>query len=796
MNDDNGTRLNMLQSHILQLRQGVQASSLGKDTQQQLRQLLGLSENAAKRMAQQRILNALAFRAMRRRINAVEEAHQQTFRWMFEEKSTPGTEHDNCRDRIPEYKRDVAARLFKDWLSRGQGIFHITGKLGSGKSTLMKFLYNHPQTRQELEHWAGMLFISIISAILYNLSFFFWKPGHELQNSIKGLLQSILHDLLAQCPDLITVVFPKHWDQVYGGPFSVPSKLEFQPNEIREAFRRSIEDGALYHKCRFCFFIDGLDEYQETNQDDFKTMVEMLWSWTDIAPEGVKICVSSREYNVFLNGFPPDRRIRIQDLTRLDMERYVEDKMKDVDHQTKERLISRIVRRARGIFLWLKSLPDELESLLDHLLNSIKPSIRQKAYQTFQLVLRAKDINSDGRVYGLNLSTYSFLEELDRDPDFILKADLPCAPMDSKTRSTRMEGARKRLNGYCKGLVESREEPPDRPLLNGLFCDHNTNFITFTHRSVVEILERPVDKSKLSLHLEGFDCDLTLLRLFLANICFCLDQSHHQKQNKISFVGMQFLLKKSKEGSDPAPYGFREALEQLMNVVYSQWWSASFYVASRLSPQTITHPPNTLCELQPLTFWELFLLDLTAHPLIGSINRQRYDSRETSELLSDTIELFLNLGASPDFCITLKRIYREPIQPLKCKTVEFAFGGMKRNFILSHGVYVSLIKFAATRGYKLCLKDLIEYLHLKDEEKTKLLMLAEKCSLRRASVQHDPANPVNSSYVFMSLFGEFNPISNVPLKHNISSSVGSIAVILVFMFWPTWISSMTTKAVL
>ncbi|EIT75163.1 hypothetical protein AO1008_07790 [Aspergillus oryzae 100-8] len=347
----------MLQSHILQLRQGVQASSLGKDTQQQLRQLLGLSENAAKRMAQQRILNALAFRAMRRRINAVEEAHQQTFRW------------------IPEYKRDVTARLFKDWLYRGQGIFHITGKLGSGKSTLMKFLYNHPQTRQELEHWAG-------DRKLVFANFFFWKPGHELQNSIKGLLQSILHDLLAQCPDLITVVFPKHWDQVYGGPFSVPSKLEFQPNEIREAFRRSIEDGALYHKCRFCFFIDGLDEYQETNQDDFKTMVEMLWSWTDIAPEGVKICVSSREYNVFLNGFPPDRRIRIQDLTRLDMERYVEDKMKDVDHQTKERLISRIVRRARGIFLWValvvKSLRERIEdgcSLRDHCQTNWKVSL-------------------------------------------------------------------------------------------------------------------------------------------------------------------------------------------------------------------------------------------------------------------------------------------------------------------------------------------------------------------------------------------------------------------------------------
>ncbi|KAE8333757.1 hypothetical protein BDV39DRAFT_198669 [Aspergillus sergii] len=536
IDSDNRTRLNTLQSHILQLRQGVQVSSLGEDAQQQLRQLLSHSETAIKRMAQQRILDALAFRTIRGRINAVEEAHHQTFRWMFEEKSASGTRDDIPLHHSEEYRQDVAGRLFTDWLSYGQGIFHITGKLGSGKSTLMKFLYNHPRTRQELEHWAG-------DRKLVFANFFFWKPGHELQKSIKGLLQSILHDLLAQCPELITVVFPKHWDQVYGGPSNVPSEIEFQPFEIREAFRRSIKDGALYHRSRFCFFIDGLDEYQETHQDDYKTMVELLWSWTDIAPEGVKICVSSREYNVFVNAFPPESRIRVQDLTRSDMESYVLDKLQDVDHPTKERLVSQIVHRASGIFLWvalvvksireriedgcghkeleleLKSLPDELESLLGHLFHSIQPSIRQKAYLTFQLVLRERDLNSECRINGLNLSTYSFLEEHNSDPDFILKAGLPCASMDSKERSTRMEGARKRLNGYCKGLVESREEPPDRFDFGGLLSDQDTNFIAFTHSSVVEFLERPENKSKLSLHLEGFDCDLTLLRLFLANIC-------------------------------------------------------------------------------------------------------------------------------------------------------------------------------------------------------------------------------------------------------------------------------------
>jgi ABC-type lipoprotein export system ATPase subunit len=47
---------------------------------------------------------------------------------------------------------------FTDWLSSTRAsfpFFHISGKLGSGKSTLMKYLCCHSRTMEELEKWAG-----------------------------------------------------------------------------------------------------------------------------------------------------------------------------------------------------------------------------------------------------------------------------------------------------------------------------------------------------------------------------------------------------------------------------------------------------------------------------------------------------------------------------------------------------------------------------------------------------------------------------------------------------------------
>jgi len=56
---------------------------------------------------------------------------------------------------------------FLRWLSSGDGIFHIAGKLGSGKSTLMKFLCEHPCTIWQLQKWAGMSPKSLIFTLTH-----------------------------------------------------------------------------------------------------------------------------------------------------------------------------------------------------------------------------------------------------------------------------------------------------------------------------------------------------------------------------------------------------------------------------------------------------------------------------------------------------------------------------------------------------------------------------------------------------------------------------------------------------
>ncbi len=70
-------------------------------------------------------------------------------------------------------RRSLTRRSFLSWLRTGNRVFHIPGKAGSGKSTLMKYLCHHPRTRQELECWAG-------EKKLVFAYFFFWNSGDEL----------------------------------------------------------------------------------------------------------------------------------------------------------------------------------------------------------------------------------------------------------------------------------------------------------------------------------------------------------------------------------------------------------------------------------------------------------------------------------------------------------------------------------------------------------------------------------------------------------------------------------------
>lgn len=406
-------------------------------------------------------------------------------------------------------------------------------------------------------------------------SFFFWKPGSPLQKSLAGLLRSLLHDTLKACPQLIPEVLPKYWNQMKSMPWQVQTELHLPAPEIRAAFGRLIERRSLYKKHCFCFFIDGLDEYEGTYQEDCKAMVELLRSWNEFAPADVKICVSSREYNVFMNAFSPDRRLRLQDLTQKDMKNYVQDKLGHIpDEADITSLVVSITEKAQGIFLWvavvvkrmreliengsklttlqqeLDLLPQELDDLFKHILKSLSTSDRKRAYQTFAMLLKLKPYDLE-----LSLFSYTFLEDYDKDPGFAMQGTFPHSIMDKSAKEDRIELARKTLTGCCRGLVE--------PIM-----EEGELILSFTHRSVPEFLLTPSIQGDMEFHLKDFSPEDAASQLILAEL-WCKEPNSADEigHRHLSFIAYSLIRMRYEAKADRAPYSFLEnfhsALTQL-----------------------------------------------------------------------------------------------------------------------------------------------------------------------------------------------------------------------------------------
>lgn len=87
-----------------------------------------------------RVLESLYFPDIHARQEGIGEAHKQTFEWVFDKPS--GGFRPWCR--------------FVDWLEKGYGTYWISGKTGSGKSTLMNYICQDLRTEIALRVWSGI----------------------------------------------------------------------------------------------------------------------------------------------------------------------------------------------------------------------------------------------------------------------------------------------------------------------------------------------------------------------------------------------------------------------------------------------------------------------------------------------------------------------------------------------------------------------------------------------------------------------------------------------------------------
>jgi hypothetical protein len=306
------------------------------------------SEELCKRKVELSLLESLRFETMNHRHDSIPEAHQRTFEWIFSDPNTKGKAWSD----------------FTQWLHSGSGIYWINGKAGSGKSTLMRFVVEHPRTRAGLEHWAQGGEVGLPS-------FYFWNSGVAEQRSQLGLLQTMLCQILERYTEFIHAVFPDEWNkQIEHARHNIPINVgKWSLPRLQTAFTNLIQQTS--ERLRLCVFIDGFDEFD----GDHEALAEYFLGLSK-SPH-VKFCISSRPWQVFVETFKEFPSLRLQDLTHDDIQLYVEDKL-GIDERMQclsnlasfkmehDELVKEVVRKADGVFLWVTLI---IKSLLRGLRN-------------------------------------------------------------------------------------------------------------------------------------------------------------------------------------------------------------------------------------------------------------------------------------------------------------------------------------------------------------------------------------------------------------------------------------------
>ncbi|KAI5920516.1 hypothetical protein F4810DRAFT_713369 [Camillea tinctor] len=410
-----------------------------------------------------------------------------------------------------------SSKSLREWLCNGNGVFHLSGKPGAGKSTLMKFLCQNEKTTRYLETWAEVKKLIFAKA-------FFWRQGSDYQKSWNGLLRCILYQVLATAPDLIPDLYPEHWAQSVR---IVDSSLrDIDPTETFETLVRS---DLTYKERKFVFFIDALDEYDGSLVE----MVNRLLAWTKMRPTNLKICVSSREWNEFTFHLTKYPRLRLHECTQEDITRVVSDKLEEIQRQYRpfeqdediSHLSRKIVRKAEGVFIWVKlvlnavedgalngdnisdlekkadAFPRELDSLYQYLFDSIREDDRQKAFEAIRMT------HYFSPYMGLPLIRYWFLNNAIADSDFAIKTPVHHGPENMQELHQR---TRRQIYGRCKGFLEvgppAKDTSPD---------DFEVKYM---HSTVHEFLSKPHIKQSIDNYTGDVDIPKRICQTFLASV--------------------------------------------------------------------------------------------------------------------------------------------------------------------------------------------------------------------------------------------------------------------------------------
>lgn len=362
-----------------------------------------------------------------------------------------------------------------EWLEQGNDIFWISGKAGAGKSTFMKFIFNDTRTRHHINK-------ELSAGLLVSAGFFFHERGTALQKSQTGFLKSVLYQIMRQCGELAATTCGERFSSAYAyyqmgsnrpareDTMKAAIQNEWSRAELLRTLRNILQQTVL--PLRIFLLVDGLDELDGDKDDLLELLHNVI---TSLGPESrLRLCISSRPWNIFREAFGNYPNFRLQDLTYRDIGLYVTESLNSttrmrelfrIDPIRTSKLFDEIVQDADGVFLWvklvvkslisglrnydsiedlrqrLKSFPKELEPLYKRMIDGIDELYIKEAVKVFCIMQAA-----DKPLKTLSL-WYAFGEE-----DGMHNNYKPgCLTFeDQLERCTEVDG---RLRSRCAGLL-------------------------------------------------------------------------------------------------------------------------------------------------------------------------------------------------------------------------------------------------------------------------------------------------------------------------------------------------------
>ncbi|KAK7698052.1 hypothetical protein SLS64_012930 [Diaporthe eres] len=136
--------------------------------------------------------------------------------------------------------------------------------------------------------------------------------------------------------------------------------------ELESVFEQVISNTEI--DTRFCFFIDGLDEYGGEDEEISRILRSIIES------PHIKICASSRPRTVFEKDLWSDKySLKMQELTKEDMRAYVRKTLADIacfkelsgPEDVAESMTKHIAEQARGVWLWVFLVSRDLKKAVN-----------------------------------------------------------------------------------------------------------------------------------------------------------------------------------------------------------------------------------------------------------------------------------------------------------------------------------------------------------------------------------------------------------------------------------------------